>query len=402
MQKRKAIFYLIGVEVFVRMSSLGFPYELAKYGVCLFIVLALVHSREKVQSSNSILFYFGALLPSLLVVEAESFNELRRALSFNLSGPLTLALSFYYFYRRKYTREQVKTFFAFLLAPIVLTVAALTIKTPALASITFKTDANFETSGGFGPNQVSTILGLGIIIYIVLFFSQQKLIKNKLLNLSTLGILIFRGLLTFSRGGILAPMLLFVALTLYFIIYFRQKSRVSPKMLIFGMVGLLFFFAFWLIVNDLTRGKLQERYLWSTEELQKRDYLTGRQEIIYFDFLTFLHNPILGVGPGMSKTKRMDIGMSQTIAAHTEFSRILSEHGLLGVIALAILFYWIAQALLTKKSQFLATVSYGCTIFALFTMGHSAMRLACVGILFGFAHIKLVQKEITLQPGKAS
>ncbi|MEZ4824442.1 MAG: hypothetical protein R2942_19440 [Ignavibacteria bacterium] len=34
----------------------------------------------------------------------------------------------------------------------------------SLEEATFTTESNFQTSGGFGPNQVSTIFGLGILI----------------------------------------------------------------------------------------------------------------------------------------------------------------------------------------------------------------------------------------------
>ncbi|PIE03012.1 MAG: hypothetical protein CSA81_04700 [Acidobacteria bacterium] len=383
----KAIFYLMGLEVFVRMSNIGFPYETGKYGVCLILMLATIQSRDKVKGSMSIIVYFLLLLPSVLLVEVDSFFELRKALSFNLSGPLSLTLSFFYFHRRAYTKEQILSFFAYLLGPIVLLLGVLTVKTPELSTISFSSDANFEVSGGFGPNQVSTVLGLGIIVFIFFFFAKEKLIDKLWLKYCILGLLLFRALLTFSRGGVLAPVLVFTILFIYFLFVFKQSNK-----MILGFVAVFFFFMTWIAVNRLTDGKLQERYIWEESRLESDYYLSGREEIILFDIKAFLSNPILGVGPGMSKTKRMDMGMSQAVAAHTEFSRVLAEHGVFGVIALLIMCYWTARALFKRMPRFQACFVYPCVIFSMFTMGHSAMRLACVGVLFGFAHIRFLSK----------
>lgn len=44
--------------------------------------------------------------------------------------------------------------------------------------LTNLTSSNYETSGGFGPNQVATILGLGMFVFIsrLIYFSNSKLL----------------------------------------------------------------------------------------------------------------------------------------------------------------------------------------------------------------------------------
>ncbi|WP_332910234.1 hypothetical protein [Algoriphagus boritolerans] len=49
-----------------------------------------------------------------------------------------------------------------MLYPILSVLVYTIIKTPDLDSVEFSLGANFATAGGFGSNQVSTILGLGV------------------------------------------------------------------------------------------------------------------------------------------------------------------------------------------------------------------------------------------------
>jgi len=60
--------------------------------------------------------------------------------------------------------------------PIVTTMVYLTLYTPNLREVLTGTSSNFKTSGGFGPNQVSTILGLGMFIFVsrLIYFSSSK------------------------------------------------------------------------------------------------------------------------------------------------------------------------------------------------------------------------------------
>ena len=54
-------------------------------------------------------------------------------------------------------------------------------------------------------------------------------------------------------------------------------------------------------------------------------------QIFYDYFLT-------GVGPGQAPKLREIYGYGKRVAAHTEYSRMLSEHGMLGLFSLLLLF----------------------------------------------------------------
>ena len=65
---------------------------------------------------------------------------------------------------------------------------------------------------------------------------------------------------------------------------------------------------------------------------------TGREDIARADLEVWFDNPVLGVGPGVAKEYRAAT-FGRAAAAHTEFTRLLAEHGILGLVALIIL-YW--------------------------------------------------------------
>ena len=53
--------------------------------------------------------------------------------------------------------------------PIISLVVYLILYNPSIKETVTGTGSNFATSGGFGPNQVATILGAGIFIFITRF-----------------------------------------------------------------------------------------------------------------------------------------------------------------------------------------------------------------------------------------
>ena len=112
--------------------------------------------------------------------------------------------------------------------------------------------------------------------------------------------------------------------------------------------------------------------------------LTGRALIYKIDLHIFSDYFITGVGPGQANELRQQYGYGQQAAAHTEFSRMLAEHGILGLISLIILiavsiFHLSKHNSVTNK---FIRILFG--ILALLTMGHSAMRLVMPSFVYGF------------------
>lgn len=70
----------------------------------------------------------------------------------------------------------------------------------------------------------------------------------------------------------------------------------------------------------------------------KEDITTGRVEIIETELTAFYHHPITGIGVGKGREYRKEhLGIG--INTHNEISRLLSEHGILGIVALCILIF---------------------------------------------------------------
>ena len=83
-------------------------------------------------------------------------------------------------------------------------------RTPNLEELVFGTLSNFDTSGGFGPNQVATMIGFGAFILGVFLFIRVNLSVYIFLDGIFLTYFVYRGLLTFSRGGMITAGIAFI------------------------------------------------------------------------------------------------------------------------------------------------------------------------------------------------
>ena len=143
------------------------------------------------------------------------------------------------------------------------------------------------------------------------------------------------------------------------------------------LIGLSFFILTYFFIlpflETFTAGSLQQRY--STLET------TGRDKIVLSDLVTFIQEPWLGVGPGQAKERHALY--FRVSSAHTEYSRMLAEHGLFGLLALIILLALAAERFIRRGSPFHKALSLSFTVWALLFLSHSAMRLAAAPFLFG-------------------
>jgi O-antigen ligase len=127
--------------------------------------------------------------------------------------------------------------------------------------------------------------------------------------------------------------------------------------------------------------------------------LTGRDEIMKADFRAFLEHPGFGVGYGMAEKYRIRY-YGHAAAAHTEFARLLSEHGVLGLLFMLVgmiglpLYFFFTEKHPLSRCFFIAFY-----LLSMFTMFHAAMRLALPGVLFGAAFMRFLpnKKEETDQ-----
>lgn len=378
--------YWVGLEIILRMTGGNIVWEAGKYGAMLFLIIGLLSENIVRPWPKRYFVYFSLLIPSLLVVDFPDFGIAREEISFNLSGPLLLTISAIYFYRRKVDGNGLVEIFRSAALPLVSLIVYLFIVTPNLENIEFGTESNFQASGGFGPNQVSTMIGLAIFLIIIGLYYRSFVLKSLSIDVIFLILFAVRGFATFSRGGMLGSLIAGIILVGYSAISTRRSSilvSVFSFLLLVGTIGALV----WNFVNNKTEGRLKYRYEGRNYLTGKeKDITTGRTEIMAAELNYFYQNPILGIGPGMG-TLLVTNSAGNPAHSHSEYTRLLAEHGMLGVIALVLLIVspLIYILKLPREHRPLPTAIF---VFVLFILAHSAMRLAVPGFFYGICLIK--------------
>ncbi len=384
--------YMVGVEVFLRMTGGNFNNEYVKFSVIFFMFLGMLYSNF---STNGIIYLLVLLLlvPAILVTASNvEFNfDLKKVLFFNLSGPVCLVFSALYMFKRRILFSDLERILVVMGLPIFTTTLYLFLYNPSVKDVVTGTQSNFETSGGFGPNQVSTILGLGIFIFFTQLILLSKTKFEMFLNGGLLIFISYRGIVTFSRGGVITAVFMVVALLLL-LYYFSNEKGKSKFTWVFIMTGLMAV-GIWTYSSLQTSGLINKRYA-NEDRLGrvKKDRLGGREEIMDAEIKLFIDNPILGIGAGLSKYKRVEI-LGGEVASHNEITRMLSEHGLFGIFGLLILFITPFVLYLNNKQHLYFLSFY---IFWLLTINHAAMRIAAPAFLYGmtllFVQVKIPEK----------
>jgi O-antigen ligase/polysaccharide polymerase Wzy-like membrane protein len=380
--------YLVGAEVFWRMLGANIFWEFAKYSVVLIFVIAIAVGRKKANSVKNLIIYMLLLLPAALLVNDGGFDQWRRDVSFNLSGPISLFVSGLYFSRVKFSLAELKKMFICLLYPIIAISVLILINMRGVSQILWGTASNKIASGGFGPNQVSSILGLGSFVCIILFLSEKKNITKNIFLVIALG-LFSQSLLTFSRGGTIGAV---ISILVFFVVLMQKGKYFFKTIMAAIIIGGLSIGYLIPKLDDFTGGGLSRRYgekeMVGNVEVYET---TGRVELIQVDLKVFKENPF-GVGPGRSKMYHDEV-LGRELVAHTEWSRLLAEHGVLGLGAIFFLLLWLWQRYKNIKDQFFKAIIAACIINSAFYMFCAAMRTVAPGFLLGLAGIMLYRDE---------
>lgn len=384
--------YITGFEVLSRMTGGAISYEFSKYAVIGFLLLGMFFKGFK-NSAWIYMVYIAVLVPGILfsAINLSYDAKVGNAIGFNLSGPVCLGVAALYCYDRKIPMARLQTVLIAVLLPLISITTYLFLYSPSIRDVLTGTSSNFAASGGFGPNQVSTVLGLAAFI----LFTRIFLVKNKLINIIDIALLAligYRAVITFSRGGVITAIacaILFVVV-LYFKSDAKLKSSFIPKITI--LIALLL--GVWIVSSVATFGLIENRY--ANEDAtgrDKGDMGTGRATLFETELEAFKEAPFTGIGVGKSKEYRAEKTNIEA-ASHNEVSRLLSEHGIFGIIALLILLFtplifWIKH----KSNLFL--FSFLC--FWFLTINHSSMRIAAPAFIYALSllNITYAQKKKT-------
>tara|TARA_R110002073_G_scaffold128999_1_gene274989 strand:+ start:40802 stop:42121 length:1320 start_codon:yes stop_codon:yes gene_type:complete len=379
--------YIVGAEVFLRMTHGVILFETGKYGVFFFLILGLFVGKNNNKPNITFFIYILLLLLGIVFTSVPDGESIKNAVVFNLSGPILLGFCSLYFYKRKVTKKAVNLALFYMVLPIISTASYLYFRTPSLKEIVFTGSANFDTSGGFGPNQVATVLGVGIFIFGVFLLQKKRVTGYLLLDGLLFTYLIYRALLTFSRGGLITGI---AALVLFVVIYYLQKEVSYKSLFKIVAISIIFGVGTWLYTSNATGGMLDNRYTGKNASgIKKKDVTSGRLDIIEEQLQSFYESPIVGIGVGNGKFKRQLGAKKVTAASHNEISRLIEEHGLIGVFSLLLLIsvpisiFWNSN--LYQKAYLVAFIC-----FWFLTIGHSAMRIAFPSFIYGLGLIKII------------
>ena len=381
--------YIAGAEVFYRMNGAMVFYETGKYTVILFLLIGMFY---KGTSSKTVPFwlYLLILFPGVVVASFTLDYDVvfRKAIAFNLSGPVCLGVSALYCYYKKISFDHFNYVLLMLLLPLVANMAYLYFYTPSIGEALMSgTNSNYAASGGYGPNQISAVMGLGAFLVCTRLFVFKDRIVN-IVDLVLLGLFSYRAIITFSRGGVLTAL---ICIATFIIIFYQKQNGQQKASLIRKFLLLLFaILMIWSFSALRTNGLITYRYTNrnAAGELEN-DITTGRAELIETELLAFYESPVIGVGVGKAKKYRSEEAGTET-ASHNEISRLLSEHGMFGLVALLILIF-VPIVFWTKFKNNYYFLSF--MVFWFLTINHSAMRIALPGFVYGLALLYIVDEK---------
>ncbi|WP_426575006.1 O-antigen ligase family protein [Aquihabitans sp. McL0605] len=379
--------YIPNAEIVWRQVRAPVPYQLAPYATIAIGVLVMVTKYNKLTKPGRIaLFYIMLLIPSTIITISLLGGASRQFISFALAGPFAMATLVALFsqitiepwlYRRILWVMLVSG-----LGPLIAALTSISDYIAANGGLVFTDQSNFVTSGGFGPVQVSSLMGLTALCAVLAFLAERELsVKLIAAGLGLFAVVL--SFLTFSRGGMTAT-----ALALSGLVISQARNR-EMRLRILTVVAVVFALGYFVIIphlNQFTNGAFDKRF---------SDTSSGRTQLATNDLAIFREHPLFGVGPGMTKYNRIPYNICLLRAdrcknegsSHTEFTRMLGEHGVPGLVAIALIVYLVYLALKRAGPTLPITVAF--LTWAIAQMFYANFRVVGIAFAFGFAFVHI-------------
>jgi O-antigen ligase len=219
------------------------------------------------------------------------------------------------------------------------------------------------------------VLGAGAVCCLLLALAHLP-VRVRVVALVGGAWLVGQALLTLSRGGVWGFVASGICIGLAGLLTSGTRSRV----LTIGVVVVLVAVLVYSWVNLFTAGSVANRYADQSS--------TNRSDIARGDLVLFTDNPLFGVGPGVSRFERSGV-LEADGNTHTEYTRLLAEHGVFGLVALVLMVVMFVQSLRATTTTWNRFLTVGLGVYALLTMGHSATRIAIVAVMFGMSALRI-------------
>lgn len=392
--------YIASFDVLGRMlkSSPFIPWESSKYFIIATSLMLIVSNKLKIKINSGFLLLL-LLIPSLLVRESNLVN-ISDIISY-LLGPISMALLVIVLSDYKIN----KIFFDGTLRMIWLTSVVMLVyvflKTPDYSNLTFSLSADFETTGGFGSNQVSTVLGAGMFLSFYAWMNKLCFSGYHSFDGAFIGFFAYQGFLTFSRGGMVVSIL---SIFIYYVLFRTPNSSLEIKKnrslnpSYYFIIALTILISSFGIIQIISNGNIALRYLGETSATLSGDKIktintitTGRFNIFLADLNLWYENFIFGVGAGGSKFLRGN--NLDGIAPHIEFSRMLAEHGLFGLMFMVVLMILGIKIYRANSSGFNRAILISIFFIGIASTMHSSLRTFVTPIFIGFSTVSILKDE---------
>lgn len=397
------IVYFSSFEILSRMAKTSpyIPYELGKYLTMILFIIGIFKKKEQ----NLIgIILFLILIPALFYDYSGfvSNSDIR----FNVFGAFNIGLGVWYFYGQKFSLKGFKIILIMLTLPLVSSLTFAIIQTPDLSSIDFSLGANFETTGGFGSNQVATVFGFGMLLTFYLWLNKISLTGNRYADLGLFILFTFQGLLSFSRGGMIGGFV-GIIIVIFFLLKSsdleRRTSNINEVKKYFIPASVFLGLSIY-IANYISNGILLLRYQGETEgtlsgskEKTINTLSSNRFSIFESDLDLFSEYGLLGVGAGASKYLREE---HRGIVAHVEASRLVAEHGVFGILFIILIFYLFILVYKTRNLNIYKGLLFSFIFIGWYTTFHAATRTYITPLLIGLSLIQIVYAKKNPLPRK--
>jgi O-antigen ligase len=368
--------YVVGAEVLWRMCRAPIPWEFAKHSIWLVVVISLLRNPGTGRGWGFPALFFVLLIPaSAFTFINLPLDEARQQVSFYLAAPLCLTLCLVRFLSLRLTPSGFKEIGVMLLGPIT-GIAFLALVGMVTNAVEFSNNSNLGSSGGYGPNQISAMLSLGALMAVFMYLGENESILLRGGFAVLVLWLLAQAALTFSRTGLY---LFGAALGLSAVFLLRWSGR-GRRVVLLTIILASTASAAVPILDAFTGGQLLQRF--------EDKGLTGRDRIAEEELELWFESPILGKGVGLATYYRGLRAGGHAPPTHTEYTRLLAEHGLLGAGALAVLLALTTQAFLRTRGAWGKAVVAALCMWSFLFMFVSAMRLAAPVFLLALIHAR--------------
>ncbi|MBS7787161.1 O-antigen ligase family protein [Flavobacterium sp. CYK-55] len=383
--------YLVGCEVLLRMTYGFLGYEFVKWALILLAALGIFYDGLSTKSFPYWIYLLG-FLPSLFVnhnlltISRYDFNRL----VFDLSGPICLGFISIYTCCKSLSLRHLNKIILALGLPILSCGIYVFLFSPDIDIYLRGVCANPLFSGGFGSNQVSTVLGLGMVVFfvrlIIFDFNKQLLV----VHLCIFMFLTYLCLMTFSRGGLITACAVSLVFLLVLFLGSRHNSRQKAKKGLIYFMAVLIFTS--VLVNIQTNGLLLKRYTNKNHRgIVRKERVFDRKGLAEKQINMFTENPILGTGLGKGIVIKEEKKI-RAFRSHNELTRLLANHGIIGLMNIVILIATPFFLFLKSKQN---TYWFVFLAFWLLTINHSAMRTAAPAFAYALALTRISRKSKT-------